>query len=154
LFLVLSSHGARNAMIEVSNLGVAPLGLSASTVRSMLDEAGIGLRVIVVSACFSGSFVKPLATNNTIVLTAAARDRASFGCSDDRHLTYFGEAFFSEALPRASSLRSAFESTRRAILQREKAERIRPSQPQAHFGPVAETVVDELLAKKGPAPDR
>lgn len=55
LFLVLSSHGARNAMIEVSNTGMEPLGLSPQTVDLLTREAGIRLRVVVVSACFSGA---------------------------------------------------------------------------------------------------
>jgi hypothetical protein len=154
LFLVLSSHGVREGMIEVSNFGMPPLGLSAKTLHAMLEDAGIRRKVIVVSACFSGNFIEPLADEQTIVLTASSGTRTSFGCSDDRHLTYFGEAFFRDALPGADTLRAAFEDTQREILRREKAEGFTPSQPQSHFGPAAETVVDGLLAKKGPAPDR
>jgi len=68
------------------------------------------------------------------VLTAAAADRTSFGCSDDRDLTYFGEAFYRDALPRASSLEQAFALTRTAIAAREQAEQVTPSDPQAWFG--------------------
>jgi hypothetical protein len=158
LFVVLSSHGARNAMIEVSNTGMEPLGLSPPTLDGMIREAGIRLRVIVVSACFSGAFIEPLADNETIVITAAAKSRTSFGCSDERHLTYFGEAFFQNALPAGGTLRAAFEATRREIRVRERAERVRPSQPQAHFGPVIESRLAELDAaqaiRRSPADDR
>ena len=157
LFLVLSSHGARDAMIEVSNTGMEPVGLSAGTLALFLDSAGIRNRIIVVSACFSGAFIGPLANNDSIVLTAASKSRSSFGCNDERHLTYFGEAFFQDALPVAPTLRAAFESARRNVRQREKAERFRPSQPQSYFGPLLEGRLDELMAareKKGPAPDR
>jgi hypothetical protein len=148
LFLVLSSHGARNGMIEVSNTGMEPVGLGPKTLRVFLDEAGIRQRVIVVSACFSGAFVKPLADNHTIVLTAASKSRTSFGCSDDRHLTYFGEAFFQNSLPRAPTLREAFEMTRAEIRERERAERVKPSQPQSYFGPVIETRLTEIEAAR------
>ena len=144
LFMVLSSHGARNAMIEVSNTGMVPLGLSPEGVDLLVSEAGIRLRVIVVSACYSGAFVEPLANNETIVLSAASKSRASFGCSDDRHLTYFGEALFQNALPEARSLRSAFEAARQEIRQREREQDVKASQPQSHFGPMVETRLAEI----------
>ncbi len=138
LFLALSSHGARDATISVSNTGMTEEGLSAGTLADLLEESGIRWRVIVVSACFSGTFVKPLADNHTIVITAAAKNRASFGCSDQRDLTYFGEAFYRDALPRSPDLRVAFEAARNDIRQRERDEKFTPSQPQGYFGPLME----------------
>jgi hypothetical protein len=134
LFLALSSHGSRGAVISVSNTGMTEQGLSARTVAKLLDESGIRWRVVVVSACFSGAFIKPLADNHTIVITAAAKGRTSFGCSDQRDLTYFGEAFYRDALPRSTYLRVAFEAARKDIRERELAEDFTPSQPQAYFG--------------------
>lgn len=150
LFLVLSSHGARNAMIEVSNVGAEPVGLSVKTLSAMLADAGIRQRVIVVSACFSGAFVEPLADENTIVITASSKSRPSFGCSDDRDLTYFGEAFFREALPAARTLRESFEAARLAIKAREKAERFKASLPQAYFGPAIERHIAALDERADP----
>lgn len=146
LFLALSSHGSRNGMVEISDAGMEPTGLSPKRLKALLDEAGIRWRVIVVSACFSGAFIRPLANNSTILLTAARRDRTSFGCSDQRDLTYFGEAFYRDALPGARSLREAFAATRRDIAAREKKERITPSQPQSHFGPLLESKLEPMLA--------
>ncbi len=145
LFLALSSHGARNAMLEVSNTDMPPTGLSAARLAEMLNASGIRLKVIVISACFSGAFIAPLADNESIVITAAAKNRSSFGCSDDRYLTYFGEAFYRDALPTAVSLRAAFEAARAEIRRREKEERVTPSQPQAHFGPIMETRLEEAV---------
>ena len=70
----------------------------------------------------------------TIIITAAAKDRTSFGCSNDSDLTYFGEAFYRDALPGAKSLREAFEAARKAIAAREQSEHETPSDPQADFG--------------------
>ena len=70
----------------------------------------------------------------TIVITAAAADRTSFGCSNDRDLTYFGEAFYRDALPGARSLRDAFDKATVAIAARERSEHVMPSNPQAYFG--------------------
>jgi hypothetical protein len=138
LFLALSSHGSENATIGVSNEGMTPQALSAATLADLLGESGIRWKVIVISACFSGAFIKPLADDHTIVITAAARNRASFGCSDQRHLTYFGEAFYRDALPDTAQLREAFETARKEIRRREKEENVRASKPQASFGPLME----------------
>jgi hypothetical protein len=141
LFLSLSSHGSRRAGLVVANDNMFDYDLDARTVARLLDEAGIQWRVVVVSACFSGSFVKPLATDHTIVLTAASKDRTSFGCSNERDLTYFGEAFYRDALPPSPGLKEAFEAARVDIRRREKEERITQSKPQSFFGPL----MDEKL---------
>ncbi len=138
LFLALSSHGSKDATLDVSNTGMTPQALSADTLATLLEESGIRWKVVIVSACYSGAFVRPLADNHTIVLTAAARNRTSFGCSDQRDLTYFGEAFYRDSLPRATHLRDAFDAANREIRRREKEEDVRPSQPQAYFGPLME----------------
>jgi hypothetical protein len=138
LFLALSSHGSQNGLIAVSNTGMPELGLGAGMLARFLREAGIRWKVIVVSACFSGAFVEPLADDHTVVITAAAKDRTSFGCSDERHLSYFGEAFYRDALPVARSLRAAFEATRDLIHHRESTEKVTPSLPQSSFGALIE----------------
>ena len=146
LFLVLSSHGWKDATIEVSNTGMPARGLAADDVAMLLRESGIRWQIVVVSACFSGAFVGPLARNETIVITAASKSRSSFGCSDDRDLTYFGEAFFRDALPEAAHLRDAVEASRREIRVRERQERMRASHPQSYFGPLMDAKLAEIEA--------
>jgi len=134
LFLALSSHGSDAPLLSVSN-GTVPLEqLSADDLAAALRDAGIRWRVIVISACYAGAFIEPLKDPDTVLITAAAADRTSFGCSDDRDLTYFGEAFYRDALPRALSLQDAFARTRAAIATREQAEHVTASDPQAWFG--------------------
>jgi len=134
LFLALSSHGSEDGAVSVSSELGYWRDLDATELAVMLHESGIRWRVIVVSACYAGSFIEPLRNDNTIILTAAAADRTSFGCSDDNDLTYFGEAFYRDALPKAASLRAAFDAARAAILERETHEGMTPSNPQAYFG--------------------
>ena len=153
LFLALSSHGSRNATIEVSNEGMTPQILSADMLAELVAESGIRWKVIVVSACFSGTFIGPLADDHTIVITAAAKNRSSFGCSDTRHLTYFGEAFYKEALPYSTYLRVAFEAMRKEIRRREKEEDVTPSNPQASFGPLMEAKLREIERERAPRRD-
>jgi hypothetical protein len=148
LFLALSSHGSHEATLEISNPGMRSATLSAKQLAEALEHSGIRWRVIVISACYSGSFMKELTDERTIVLTAAAWNKPSFGCSDDRHLTYFGEGFYRDALPGARSLREAFEVTSREITRREEAEKLVPSEPQAHFGSLIETHLGEIEAAR------
>jgi hypothetical protein len=99
---------------------------------------------VVISACFAGGFIDSLKDDNSIIVTAAAADRTSFGCADDRDLTYFGEAFFRDALPGATSLRDAFTKARTEIFAREVKEGVEPSDPQAFFGAAIERHLGEL----------
>jgi hypothetical protein len=144
LFLVLSSHGARDAMIEVSNTDMPARGLAADDLAEILKQSGIRWQVVVVSACFSGSFIRPLAHEERIVITASSKRRSSFGCSDERDLTYFGEAFFRDGLPGAPNLRAASDAARRAIRSRERQEGFPASNPQSHFGSSIERKLGEL----------
>jgi Peptidase C13 family len=73
--------------------------------------------------------------DDTIIIAAAAADRTSFGCSDDRDLTYFGEAFYRDALPATPDLEAAFQHASTAIAAREGVEGKQASNPTAFFGP-------------------
>jgi Peptidase C13 family len=147
LFLALSSHGDDDATLSVSNAGMMPSGLDAGQLAEALRESGIRWKVIVISACYAGSFIDALADDHTLVLTAAAADRTSFGCADDRDLTYFGEAFYRDAWPHAASLRAAFEAAKISIAQREKVEGLEASNPQASYGAAMTTKLEALEAK-------
>jgi hypothetical protein len=134
LFLSISSRGSQEPSIAVSNSGFPLTSLTAEDLEEALRESGIQWRVILISACYAGGFIDALRDPKTIVITAAAKDRTSFGCSNDSDLTYFGEAFYQDALPGAKSLRDAFEAAKKAIAAREHREHETPSNPQAYFG--------------------
>lgn len=118
--------------------------LYADDLKAALQASGIRWRVLIVSACYSGTFIDPLKDDHTIIFTAARADRTSFGCSDERDLTYFGEALFREALPASSSLLDAFTRTQRIIAKREEEEGLDPSQPQIYIGEQMRTKLAEL----------
>jgi hypothetical protein len=134
LFLAISSHGSEDPAIAVADFDFPLQSLSAPELADALREAGIRWRVVIISACYAGGFIDALRDPRTIVLTAAAADRTSFGCSSDSDLTYFGEAFYRDALPHAASLRDAFDTAKAAIAIRERNEHVTPSNPQAWFG--------------------
>jgi hypothetical protein len=134
LFLFLTAHGSPDHTLDVS---LAPYQLEQLTpvrLRQLLDESGIRFRVIVVSACYSGGFVRTLASPDTMVITASGADRASFGCRDGRQWTDFGRAYFKEALPATGSFEGALQRARELIAQREAAAKLTPSEPQISVG--------------------
>ncbi len=159
LFLALSSHGKPDPHLVVEN-GALPLDrLTPERLAAMLRESQIRWKVLVISACYAGAFIEPLRDPYTVIITAAAPDRTSFGCNDRRALTYFGEAFYGEALPGAASLREAFDTAVADIERRERAEGLKPSRPQAHFGAEVEGKLAELeltrmaRLRDGPGPE-
>jgi hypothetical protein len=117
LFLFLTSHGSRahDLALGLDAAELPPLG--AAALARMLRDAGIRWKVVVVSACYGGGFIGPLRDGHTLILTAARADRRSFGCSDDNDFTYFGRAYFEQALPTAGSFEEAFERARGLIAQ-------------------------------------
>lgn len=134
LFLYLTSHGSREDGLSVYFWPLALNNISPAKLGAMLDAAGIKWRVVVVSACYSGGFVKALQGPNTLVATAAADDRTSFGCGNEFDFTYFGEAVFKDQLQRNYSLVKALQEARTAIAQREAREKLEPSLPQLSVG--------------------
>jgi hypothetical protein len=150
LFLAISSHGSSDPAIAVANSELPLTDLTPEDLVDALKESGIKWRVIFISACYAGGFIDSLRDDHTVVITAAAADRTSFGCSSDRDLTYFGEAFYRDALPEAVSLRDAFEKAKTAIAARERAERETPSNPQAYFGFDVEAHLANAAQGRGP----
>lgn len=148
LFLALSSHGSEDPLLSVTNGSVPLHDLSGEALAEALRESGIKWKVIMISACHAGAFIEPLKDERTILITAAAADRSSFGCADDRDLTYFGEAFYRDALPDATSLRDAFDKASGLIAEREKAEGVEASLPQAYFGEQIEKQL-AVMSKEG-----
>jgi hypothetical protein len=143
LVLFLTSHGSQ-AGLEVQN-GTLPLAqLAPSDLREVLDNSGIRYRVLVVSACYAGVFMDELKTDTTLVITAADSSHTSFGCDDDRDLTWFGEAFLKDALPDSNSLEEAFQKAARLVAHREDEQHEIHSNPQLYVGPAMRAKLAEL----------
>jgi hypothetical protein len=149
LFLSISSHGSEDPAIAVSNVDLPFNDISDEDLAQALQESGIKWRVIIISACYAGAFIDSLKTPQTIVISAAAADRTSFGCGSDSDLTYFGSAFYRDALPGARTLRDAFDKAKTAIAQRERREHVDASRPQAYFGSDMENKLAHLTQSLG-----
>jgi len=151
LVLFLTSHGSEDGL-EVRNDSLPLAQIEPGDLRQALDDSGIRWRLVVVSACYAGVFLDPLKTDTTAIVTAADAAHSSFGCQEDRDLTWFGEAFLKDSLPNAASLEDAFEHATRLITQREAAEHQMHSNPQLYVGPLMRNKLKALEAPHRDAP--
>jgi len=146
LFLYLTTHGTPGVLaVEFPPLQLN--SLTARSLRKMLDDAGIKWRVIVISACYSGSFIQPLQTETSLIVTASRSDRVSFGCSHENDFTYFGRAYFDEALRGTYSFIDAHADASKKVGQRESTEELKPSLPQIHVGAAIRPKLAEIEAR-------
>ncbi len=132
LFLYLTTHGSADHVLSFDQSGMDLPDLSADELGQVLDDSGIKWKVVVLSACYSGGFIDRLKNNHTLIFTAAAADKTSFGCDDNTEFTYFGDAFFRQALPDSGSFSAAFDHAVELIEQWEREEDLEPSSPQSH----------------------
>lgn len=145
LFVILTSHGDQ-AGLEVK-AGSHEGTLSPLNLVNALDDIPVKYRVVVISACYSGVFVRPLADPDTLVITAADANHSSFGCRNGNEWTYFGDAFFNTAMRHTSNLRDAFDEARAVIRRRERRKHLVSSNPQMAGGENVEHVLKGELDK-------
>lgn len=149
LMIYLTSHGAEDAKLVAQNWPLEVDPVTPELLRRALDEAGIRNRVLIVSACYSGGWVAPLAGDATLVMTAADAEHTSFGCGRRSELTYFGRAMFDEQLRRTRSFQAAFDQARIDIERRENEAGKDDgfSNPQISFGPAIAPVLEALARR-------
>ena len=137
LFLHLTSHGARDGQLSA---GFEPLAVDAVTpgqLRRWLDEAGVRHAVVSISACFSGSWIPPLAAPGTLVMTAADATHTSYGCGRLSPLTFFGRAVYDEQLRQHTRSFEAAHAAALPVIARREVEAGKsdgPSNPQIRVG--------------------
>ena len=130
--IFLTSHGERGSGVWLarSDRALTPDELA----RALSRGCGAVPTVVIVSACYSGSFATgKMARSNRIVLTAARRDRPSFGCQAHRIYNFFDECLLG-VLPKAATWRSVSDGTDRCVRRMEHTLGVQPSEPQAYFG--------------------
>lgn len=120
LFIHLTSHGARSGELAADFWPLEIDPVTPMQLKAWLDEAGIRHRILSISACYSGSWVEPLAGADTLVMTAADAEHTSYGCGRRSALTFFGRAMYDEQLRETRSFEQAHAKARTVIEQREK----------------------------------
>ena len=124
-----SSHGSPDGIVLGNSI------LEPYTLARMLNAScGDRPTVVVLSACFSGVFVPTLRAHNRMILTAARRDRTSFGCGQTDRYPYFDQCVLS-VWPYANSFAALGRAAQICVALRERREHVGPpSQPQLWIG--------------------
>lgn len=130
IFIYLTSHGSADHQLALTQPRLALEDLPATDLAALLAPLAERNKIVVISACYSGGFIEPLKSQNTMVISAARADRVSFGCSEENDFTYFGRALFAEALQEQRDIVEAFNLAKARVAERERADDYQPSEPQ------------------------
>jgi Peptidase C13 family len=133
-FVFMTSHGEHDAGLWLAR---SQRALHREELAQALSHGcGKVPTVVIVSGCYTGGFAAgPMAEPNRIILTAARRDRPSFGCQVERTYTVFDQCLI-HALPQSANWQAVFSRTSRCVSRQEHARGELPSEPQAYFGSV------------------
>ena len=139
-FVYLTSHGDQNGIEIIA--GRDKYALAPAELGRLLDRAcGQAPTIVVVSACYSGVYLdRAMLGPHRILLTAARRDRASFGCSADFEFTFY-DACFIENFEGAGGWAELARRLSICVRNREAETRLEPrSLPTATIGATARNV--------------
>lgn len=140
--LFITTHGQPDGIAAIREHNRLFAGLRPAHLSMMLQQANIQNRVAIISACFAGAFIDPLMSDSTIVMTAAAPDRSSFGCQPQNNWTFFGDAYFNRSVRGGANMIEAFDDAKRLITQWEREQNLSPpSNPQIFVGQRAATML-------------
>lgn len=152
LFIHLTSHGAVNGELYAGFWPMTVEPVTPTLLKAWLDEAGIRNRVISVSACYSGTWIKPLADAHTLIMTASDASHTAYGCGKESELTFFGRAVYDEQLRKQTlSFEQAYAAARKLIKERETAARKSDgySNPQISVGNDIRAPLAKLVEELG-----
>lgn len=140
LFYV-TSHGSPDGFIILGHKNI----LKPADLDLLLDlTCSLRPTVVILSACFSGTFIPELEAENRLILTAASKDRSSFGCGVNERYPYFDDCLIS-VLPSAVDFAALATAARTCVTVREKRERVSPpSNPQVSMGTEIQALVPKL----------
>jgi hypothetical protein len=134
LVLYSTSHGEPDTGLVYKDLKRGGGIISPARLAGMLSSLGFRNRLLIIQACFSGQFVPALKGPGTIVVTAAAADRSSFGCQAGNDWTFFGDALVNHAFRQPLPLDVQLRRASALIAAAEGRERLTPSNPQVNIG--------------------
>ena len=134
LVLYSTSHGEPDTGLVYKDRHRGAGVISPTRLASMLSSLGIRNRLLILQACFAGQFVPALKSPSTIVVTAAAADRSSFGCQAGNDWTFFGDALINHAFRQPLPLDIQLQRASALIAAAESREGLTPSNPQVSTG--------------------
>jgi hypothetical protein len=117
IVLLASTHGAKELLsIHIDKIYT---GVNPTMLRDWLQPISNKASFIILSACYSGSFIDTLKTTNRTIMTSASATTQSFGCAYEDKNTYFIEALLKEKINFNESVQVWFDRTSKAVLTKE-----------------------------------
>jgi len=147
LFLYLTSHGDDHGLALRD--GVESTTLTPAALRRALDDAGIVHRIVVVAGCQTGVFLEPLQTEHSVVMTASASYRSSYGCANGRAFTELGERLFRVHFANGARFLPTFEQVIDETASAERAAGVTASLPRLSVGAKTATKLADLEDRLG-----
>jgi hypothetical protein len=131
--IYLTGHGAPDGLAMSADVPTS--FVRPGRLESMLGGCAQRPTVLVISACYSGLYVRPGITRpERIVMTASAADLPSFGCSNNNRYTFFDQCFI-DAWPRQQQWGALASAVRDCVRETERRGSFPASKPQFFFGP-------------------
>jgi hypothetical protein len=127
-----TSHGEeKGVLLRTDRRLFSPASLD----QALTEGCGNVPTVLIVSACHSGTFINERTRRpNRVILTAAATDRASFGCGVDDLYTYYDRCLL-EQFDAAVTWRQLATATTSCVERRERQLGVsKASKPQTFVG--------------------
>ncbi len=121
--------------------------LTPARLAGLLDELRLRNRLLILSACYSGTFVPALWSDTTALFTAASASRPSFGCTAENDWTFFGDAMINRALRKPQPLAAASAEALRLVGEWEADKKYEPSYPQVSIGSRVDAWLGPLEAR-------
>ena len=134
LVLYSTSHGHPVGGLVYKDVARGIGGVPPAKLAQLIDAPGFRNRLLIIQACYSGQFVGPLAAERTIVATASAADRPSFGCSAGNDWTLYGHALVNLAMREPQPLDAQFRRAVEVVSEAEQRAGLPPSNPQLSIG--------------------
>jgi hypothetical protein len=139
LILYTTSHGSAKTGIVYQD-GDEGFGMvSPSRLANLINGLGIKRRLIMISACYSGIFIPPMQSSDSIIITAASQQRTSFGCNPGNDWTFFGDAMINHAFRKPQPLEAAVKEAKKLIFDWENQLGVISSEPQISVGSASNT---------------
>ena len=134
LVLYSTSHGHAQGGLVFKDAARGIGALPPPKLAELIDPPGFKNRLLIIQACYSGQFVAPLSSDRTIIATASAADRPSFGCSAGNEWTLYGHALINVAMREPQPLEAQFKRAGEIVAEAEQRAGLQPSNPQLSIG--------------------
>lgn len=144
VLLFISTHG-NPGLLNISAGGKNLQPLTPQALSDALAPLNKVPTLLVLSACYSGTFVEPLKAPNRVVITATDARRTSFQCKYSGNHTPFAEALFGQAGGASLSVTDWMSEAQNSIAAQEKRRKLPPSQPRIFVGEEAKAWANQPL---------